>query len=218
MPTERFYRLSEEKKRTIQKAAVREFARVPLDKASINQIIREAEISRGSFYTYFEDKWDVLAYIFEESQQELKQYLYHTLERQKGDLWKTFELFFEKILENCAGEERQQLIRNVMQHSDMNDMFGVFQKRSCEDLDSAGENVAREIYVRYSRAVMREMSPEEFYAFFFLVIAAIAMEVRRLFDGKPLEEIKEAFRLKLKILWQGAAAAPVSVPTEHAFG
>lgn len=217
MPTERFYRLSEEKRRTIQQAAVREFARVPLDKASINQIIREADISRGSFYTYFEDKWDVLAYIFEESQQELKRYLYRTLEELNGDLWSTFDLFFDKIVENCSGEERQRLIRNVMQHSDMNDMFGVFQKKNCDELDSAGENVAREVYVRYSRTVMREMSQEEFYAFFLLVIAAIAMEVRRLFDGKPLEEIKEAFRLKLKILWQGAAAAPVSVQTECVF-
>ena len=43
MPTERFYRLPEEKKRSICSAAVKEFARVPLDKVSINQIIKEAE-------------------------------------------------------------------------------------------------------------------------------------------------------------------------------
>ena len=68
MPTERFYRLPEEKKRIIRDAAFKEFARVPIDKVSINQIIKEADISRGSFYTYFEDKWDLLGYIFEESQ------------------------------------------------------------------------------------------------------------------------------------------------------
>ena len=67
MPTERFYRLPEEKRRTIRNAAFHEFARVSVEKVSINQIIKEAEISRGSFYTYFEDKWDVLAYVFEES-------------------------------------------------------------------------------------------------------------------------------------------------------
>ena len=63
MPTERFYRLPEEKKRSICSAAVKEFARVPLDKVSINQIIKEADISRGSFYTYFEDKDDLMRYI-----------------------------------------------------------------------------------------------------------------------------------------------------------
>ena len=49
MPTERFYRLPEEKKRSICSAAVKEFARVPLDKVSINQIIKEADISRDVY-------------------------------------------------------------------------------------------------------------------------------------------------------------------------
>ena len=66
MPTERFYHLSEEKKRMIREAAIREFSRVPLDKVSINKIVKYADISRGSFYTYFQDKEDVFQYIFED--------------------------------------------------------------------------------------------------------------------------------------------------------
>ena len=60
MPTERFYRLPEAKKQVIRQAAIKEFARVPFEKASINQIIQNADISRGSFYTYFEDKQDLV--------------------------------------------------------------------------------------------------------------------------------------------------------------
>mgnify|MGYP000403050715 CR=1 FL=1 len=56
MPTQRFLKLKEEKKQAILEAAVHEFSRVPYSSASINQIIKEADISRGSFYTYFEDK------------------------------------------------------------------------------------------------------------------------------------------------------------------
>ena len=51
MPTERFYRLPEAKKQVIRQAAIKEFVRVPFEKASINQIIQNADISRGSFYT-----------------------------------------------------------------------------------------------------------------------------------------------------------------------
>ena len=47
MPTERFYRLPEGKRQAIREAALKEFARVPFEKASINQIIRNADISRG---------------------------------------------------------------------------------------------------------------------------------------------------------------------------
>ena len=51
MPTQRFLKLKEEKKQVILEAAVHEFSRVPYSSASINQIIKEADISRGSFYT-----------------------------------------------------------------------------------------------------------------------------------------------------------------------
>ena len=54
MPTERFYRLAKEKAEKIRIAAIQEFKRVPPDEASINKIIQSADISRGSFYTYFE--------------------------------------------------------------------------------------------------------------------------------------------------------------------
>ena len=56
MPTERFLRLPKEKIEAIRIAAVKEFMRVPLEEASINRIVHDADISRGSFYTYFEDK------------------------------------------------------------------------------------------------------------------------------------------------------------------
>ena len=52
MPTERFWRLPEAKRQMIREAALQEFARVPYEKVSINQIIHNADISRGSFYTY----------------------------------------------------------------------------------------------------------------------------------------------------------------------
>jgi len=69
MPTERFFHLSEDKRKRILKAARKEFIRVPFEEVSINQIIKNAEISRGSFYTYFEDKNDLLRYVFQDTKQ-----------------------------------------------------------------------------------------------------------------------------------------------------
>ena len=66
MPTERFYRLPRAKADAIRMAALREFKRVPLEEASINRIIRDADISRGSFYTYFEDKKDLLRWLIDD--------------------------------------------------------------------------------------------------------------------------------------------------------
>ena len=63
MPTERFKRLPEEKIEAIRRAGIQEFTRTSPESASINRIIQEADISRGSFYTYFESKYDLLRWL-----------------------------------------------------------------------------------------------------------------------------------------------------------
>ena len=91
MPTERFYRLPEAKKQVIRQAAIKEFARVPFEKASINQIIQNADISRGSFYTYFEDKQDVVRYIFEDNARQMQECCERELDKNDGNLFDMLE-------------------------------------------------------------------------------------------------------------------------------
>lgn len=63
MPKDTFNNLSDEKKRKIFDAAVQEFSVRRFSEASINQIIKTAGISRGSFYQYFNDKEDIYLYM-----------------------------------------------------------------------------------------------------------------------------------------------------------
>ena len=63
MPTERFMRLPKEKIEAIRAAAAKEFMRVAPEEVSINRIVHDADISRGSFNTYFEDKRDLLKWL-----------------------------------------------------------------------------------------------------------------------------------------------------------
>ena len=69
MPKETFLKLSEDKKSKIIKAAKKEFKRVPIEQASIKNIVEDAEIARGSFYQYFESKEDLLRIYFKQSYQ-----------------------------------------------------------------------------------------------------------------------------------------------------
>ena len=63
MPKDTFYNLNEDKKTKIFDAAVKEFSTRRFSDASINQIIKTAGISRGSFYQYFDDKEDLYLYV-----------------------------------------------------------------------------------------------------------------------------------------------------------
>lgn len=62
MPKKTFGNISEEKQERIKKAILKEFLMVPLEGASIKNIVNDAAIPRGSFYQYFEDKEDALIY------------------------------------------------------------------------------------------------------------------------------------------------------------
>ena len=95
MPTERFHRLPEAKRQAIREAALKEFARVPFDKASINQIIRNADISRGSFYTYFEDKQDVVEFLLRDTFEQMKEVCKKELDDNGGDYFAMVERMFE---------------------------------------------------------------------------------------------------------------------------
>ncbi len=95
MPTERFYRLRERKRNTIRKAAMKEFARVPFEKVSINQIIQNAGISRGSFYTYFDGKQDLADYLIWELGQSLGTYCQKKLEENGGDYFDLMDGMFD---------------------------------------------------------------------------------------------------------------------------
>jgi len=59
MPKQTFFNLPEEKRRTIEQAALDEFAECGFDNSNINRILEESNIPKGSFYQYFEDKKDL---------------------------------------------------------------------------------------------------------------------------------------------------------------
>lgn len=66
MPTQTFFNLTDEKRTKIIDAAKKEFQQNSFYDASINKIIKEAGISRGSFYMYFENKEDLFIFLMDE--------------------------------------------------------------------------------------------------------------------------------------------------------
>ncbi|NLZ47175.1 MAG: TetR/AcrR family transcriptional regulator [Clostridiales bacterium] len=94
MPTETFLNLPIEKKNKLIMAIKREFARVPYDKVSINKIVQDADISRGSFYMYFNDKEDMLKFILSNYYHELIATIKKSSKENKGDLFDVFRDIF----------------------------------------------------------------------------------------------------------------------------
>ena len=87
MPKETFYRLPDEKRERIMAAAEREFLENSFEAASINRIIKEAAIPRGSFYQYFEDKKDIFLYIVDTHKNEAFDFVENFIKDCNGDIF-----------------------------------------------------------------------------------------------------------------------------------
>ncbi len=114
MPSQRFMRLPQEKQTVIWEAAVHEFADQPYDKVSINQIIKQAGISRGSFYTYFEDKRDLLLFILWGTKQQWTQFCVKSLEESGGDFFGIVTRFMEEAIVFCRHNNLFSLHKNLI--------------------------------------------------------------------------------------------------------
>ncbi|MFU8786149.1 MAG: TetR/AcrR family transcriptional regulator [Candidatus Izemoplasmataceae bacterium] len=75
MPKETFNNLKNEKKERIKKGLIDVFGSLGYDQTTVSTIIKACDIPRGSFYQYFEDKFDAFYYIILEIQSEKMKYL-----------------------------------------------------------------------------------------------------------------------------------------------
>lgn len=94
MPLITFLNLSEEKQKDFTKAALEEFSKNLYDTASINTIIKNLGIARGSVYRYFKDKLDLWLYLKEYSEQKKLFYIQKINRSDFKNFWDYYETLF----------------------------------------------------------------------------------------------------------------------------
>lgn len=97
LPSSTFLNLAPEKQEKLLSAAVREFTERPYNEVSINRIVREAGIPRGSFYMYFRDKEDLFHYLMEESINEMLMVFEEVLRSQGGDIFAALPAMYDHL-------------------------------------------------------------------------------------------------------------------------
>lgn len=203
MPTDRFYRLSEEKKQIIREAAIKEFARVPFEKASINRIIKDAAISRGSFYTYFADKQDVVSFIFEDSHDQIMKYCYDSLEQSGGDYFQMLRDLFDYFIEQLATKNMMDMARNIFSYQDNMAAMGF---RSEQDFPSEEEALCATMnyFDRVNQEGWRIHSDEEKRALMMLGMSTLLFGMAQIYkQPENLRQVRRMFNVKLKLLQYG---------------
>lgn len=112
-----FFNISKEKQTTFLEAAKREFTTKPFDQATVNSIVKNAKIARGSFYNYFEDLDSLFEYIFEEVKTKRYSNVFSLMKEAKGDFFVFIENLFRSDYDEFTKEGTYSLFRNYIYYT-----------------------------------------------------------------------------------------------------
>lgn len=199
MPTETFFNLPAAKKDKLTDAIRTELSRAPFDEVSINKIVAAAGIARGSFYQYFDDKYDMLGYILTEFRKKVLEKMKKCLIENGGDI---FDLFFETLnfmTEFVFEEENNRFCKNLFCDIKVNTLF---YKKVVKNKCYADKIKEIESYVDKTKLDLRvEDDFENMISILFSILKdASAATFLNLSDA---DNQKEIFRQKLEIVKRG---------------
>ena len=91
MPNKTFNNLAKEKQEAIIEIALKEFIAHDYDSASLNQIINEIGIAKGSFYRYFDSKRDLYLYLIDYCLDKKFEYVSKYISASYDDIFEKFK-------------------------------------------------------------------------------------------------------------------------------
>jgi len=116
MPKELFLKISKEKQEMFLSVAMSEFTSKPFEQVSVNTIVKKAGISRGSFYTYFEDLESLFIYLFSTVKAERFTYAKAFMLEAKGDYFDFIRKLFVYDFDKFNDEHKYSLFRNYIHY------------------------------------------------------------------------------------------------------
>lgn len=196
-----FYNLPYEKRKRITDAVIKEFMERPNEKVSINRIIKTAEISRGSFYQYFDDKVDLIEIItktmFDESSNKAKE----ILKLSCGDLFVMYIKMFDYFDDYSSQKQTMKIMRNIVDSFKANDdLVSEYLKNR---FNMALTN--NKIYTMVDRQNLKFQDNESVKCLIEILTQVLKNAIFDVFvAGSDREEVRERLIKKIDIIKQGA--------------
>ena len=196
MPTSTFFNLPPPKRERLLRAAEAEFVRKPFNEVSINRIIQAAEIPRGSFYQYFEDKMDLFRYILGGFSRRLEEGILACLDACGGDLLAVPLALFDRVLA-CIREDQ----------AGFHALTGIVRQNVGMDAGQLWDlsGIAQAVLDRADMDRLRVSGPEEQFALLDLLLSSTAQALMAASCGKlSVEECRKRLVNKIAIIRHGA--------------
>ena len=120
MPKNAFFNISEEKRKNFLDVAIKEFTSKSFEQVSVNNIIKSANIPRGSFYSYFENLDELFNYLIANLKKERMIYAKEIIKNSNKDFFVFIKELFAYDFEKFSIEGKYSLFRNYIHYIQYN--------------------------------------------------------------------------------------------------
>ena len=190
MPSQTFLNLDFNKQRKLLDAAMNEFSRVSYTDASINQIIQNAGISRGSFYTYFIDKDDLFSYLLDLNKKRVFVLTKKVFVSCKGDIRTSFLMLYDVFTKEIEEHMLARFLKNIFIY------FNFYR----EKFERPGH--ALFLYVKDSIST-KNIRSDDLEFIFHLFMHNLFVSITEAVKNNNISGIREQYKSKINILCYG---------------
>ena len=173
-----------------------------LNKITVTQITKEANLTRQTFYRNFEDKEDLLGCIAESWVDVILRKLTEAFRVSDGSYYESMKLWMSQALENDISREVWKVYKRVMEEEDFTrkSKMGALQFKA----SPKWRQVIEECYGHMDQSRYPGLTPEKLaYAVDMGLLAMVQLSMRYVEHYAPLAELKEAAWHQLTILDKG---------------
>ena len=171
MPKETFYNLPESKREFVLEAVKKEFEEHSIKDASVKDIVSALGISRGSFYTYFENLEESYFTILELETIETHELFLGIYRKEEKNLFKTLDVYGQELAGELFKKEKYALYKNryLYWSAELDALWKNFYKRNENikryevemELRQSDDKEMKEV-MHYIKAVVHELIKRAF--------------------------------------------------------
>lgn len=196
-----FYNLPEVKRQRVIEAIVDEFAVDGTNRVSINNIIKKAEISRGSFYQYFDDKMDLVEILIRYYINLFCQKAGEVINVSRGDIFYTYEECFTIIAELGSSDKDRIIFKKFIRNFRSADtVINDYIDKRCSGFEEIDE-----LRSKLSRKNLKSSDDAYFENVNTILMLILKDSVRQYFlSGVEYEVVKKSYLKKVDIVKSGA--------------
>ena len=197
-----FYNLPDAKRQRVIDAIVVECSNTEDEKVSINRIIKRANISRGSFYQYFDDKVDLVEVLLKSFVDRVLVGVNKAFDASQGDIFETFGALLDIIVACGNDPVRHVVLKRLMRNLRVNnDLISDYMTNRFRGIDEF-----KDCCKHFNRSNLRFQSDEDLELMAQMLTGMLKNALFNYYVAEAdYEQVKQRYLKKIQIVRQGAA-------------